>query len=323
MDIKLDEAAFKYYDENYAPLFLYIQKATDGGYEIVDVVNGTTEKIHYVWDSSQECRFCGKVVPKVSFKEKAHLFPESLGNKLFVSKNNECDSCNSIFSKYEVDLNTFLYPYLVLNNIRGKNGIKKYRSNDKSSRIEHANDGIKITDTIGKTKIQDDEIKKEIRYEFDVNSYSLSNVYRIMLKMALSILPEGDFKKFTIATDSLVNRKLIGREVLSLSFFPGFDRFEFTVIGYKKKVCDSRIPSYQFAIMNGDVLLQIPIYSDDDIRNLAGKSIQLDVIPVPTPFDSSPIMGNKKDHCYKIEDDAITPTSKQTFTLKYDSKTEL
>lgn len=117
-----------------------------------------------------------------------------------------------------------------------ENGVRKYRSNDKLSRIEHTDDGIKITDTFGKTKIQDDESKKEIRYEFDVNSYSLSNVYRILLKMALSILPEGDFKKFAIAADSLVNRKLLGYEVLSLSFFPGFNRFEFTVMGYVKKL---------------------------------------------------------------------------------------
>lgn len=324
MDIKLDEKAVKYYYENYMPLFLYIQKATTGGYEIVDVLTGATRKgTYYVCDSGQRCRFCGKTAPEVSFKEKAHLFSESLGNKLFVSKNNECDSCNSIFSKYEVDLNTFLYPYLVLNSIRGKNGVKKYRSNDKLSRIEYTDDGIKITDTFGKTKIQDDEIKKEIRYEFDVNSYSLSNVYRILLKMALSILPEGDFKKFTIATDSLVNRKLLGCEVLSLSFFPGFNRFEFTVMGYVKKVNDPQIPSYQFAIMNGDFLLQIPIFSDDDLRSNTGNRIQFEAVPIPTPFDNIAIMGNKTDCFFRVENDSITPPSKQTFTLKYDSKTEL
>lgn len=324
MYIKLDEKAVKYYDDNYAPLFLYIQKATTGGYEIADVLTGTIRKgTYYVCDSSQRCRFCGKTVPEVSFKEKAHLFSESLGNKLFVSKNNECDSCNSIFSKYEMDLNTFLYPYLVLNSIHGKNGVKKYRSNDKLSRIEHTDSVIKITDTCGKTKIQDDEIKKEIQYEFDMNSYSLSNVYRILLKMALSILPEEDFKKFTIVTDSLVNRKLLGCEIFSLTSFPGFDRFEFTVMGYMKKVSDSLIPSYQFAIMNGDFLLQMPIYSDDDIRNMAGKSIHLEVVPIPTPFDNIEIMGNKTDHLFKVENDSITSPTKLSFTFKYESKTNL
>ena len=44
MYIKLDEKAVKYYDDNYAPLFLYIQKATTGGYEIADVLTGTIRK---------------------------------------------------------------------------------------------------------------------------------------------------------------------------------------------------------------------------------------------------------------------------------------
>ena len=324
MDVKLDEKAVKYYDENYVPLFLYIQKATTGGYEIADVLTGTTRKgTYYVCDSDPKCRFCGKTAPEVSFKEKAHLFSECLGNKLFVSKNNECDICNSIFSKFEMDLNTFVYPYLVLNHIHGKNGVRKYRSNDKSSRIEYTDDGIRITDTLGKTKIQEDEAAKEIRYEFDLNSYSLSNVYRILLKMALSILPEGDFKKFTIATNSLVNRKLLGCEVLSLSFFPGFNRFEFTVMGYAKKVNNSQIPSYQFAIMNGNFLLQIPIFSDDELRSNVGKSIQFEVVPIPTPFDNIAIMGNKTNHIFRVENDLMTPSTKMTATLKYDGKTEL
>lgn len=323
MDIKSDQNAVKYYDENYRPLFLYIQKATKGGYEITDVLkNITTQGTYYVYDTSARCRFCGKTAPDVSFKEKAHLFSESLGNKLFVSKNNECDSCNHIFSQYEVDLNTFLYPYLMLNNIRGKNGAKKYRSNDKSSRIEQTKDGIKITDMYGKTKIREDEIKKEIQYMFDLNPYSLSNVYRAILKMALSILPEQYFKKFTLATKSLVDRKLLGCEVISFDFFPGFNRFEFTVIGFEKKVSDSIIPSYQFAIMNGDFLIQIPVFSDDDIANNLGKKIRLDIVPTPTPFDNDIILGSKKHSIYKIEDESITPSSTLSVTLKYDSKIE-
>ncbi len=323
MDNIINSQSMNYYNDNYYPIFAFIQNETKGGYEVADILNGITKsKTYYVCDSCNKCRFCGKVAPEVSFKEKTHLFPESLGNKLFVSKNNECDTCNRIFSNYEADLNTFLYPYLVLNRINGKNGIKKYRSNDKSSRIEYTGNIIKITDTLGKTKIQECEEKKELQYEFNINSYSLSKVYRIMLKMALSMLQENEFEKFTIAKDSLVNKYLLGCEFLLFDFFPGFNRFEFSVIGYEKKVNDSSIPTYQFAIMNGNFLLQIPIFSDEDIRNNVGKTININPLTIPTPFDKHDFFGEKEQHVFKIKDNSVSPTSTVTITLKYDSKTK-
>lgn len=323
MDNMIDVRSMQYYNDNYYPLFGLIQKTTKGGYEIVDFLNGTIKSNTLcIRDKINRCRFCGKTTPEVTFKEKAHLFPESLGNKLFVSKN-ECDSCNHVFAKYELDLNTFLFPLLVLNGVRGKNGIKKYRSNDKSSRVEHTENGFKITENLGKFNIHDDEVKKELQYEFDINPYSLSNVYRILLKMALSILPEDEFAKFSFAKDALINRRLIGCEAVMLDFFPGFNRFEFTVVGYMNKVNNPAIPSYQFAIMNGDFLLQIPIFSDDYIKNNDGKEITLDLRSVPTPFDVNSYLGNKKHFVYQVKDDSVTPQSKMAFTLKYESKTEV
>lgn len=324
MDNIINSQSMNYYNDNYNPIFAFIQKETKGGYEITDILKGTTKKgTYYIGDIEKRCRFCGKSDPEVSFKEKTHLFPESLGNKLFISKNNECDICNHVFSNYEVDLNTFLYPYLVLNRIHGKNGLKKYRSNDKSSRIEHTENGIKITDTLGMTKIQEDEEKKEIRYEFNINSHSLSNVYRILLKMALSILEENDFKQFTIAKNSLVNCQLLGCEILLFDFFPGFDRFELTVIGYMKKVNDPSVPTYQFAIMNGDFLLQIPIFSDSDLLKIKDKNIQISTFSVPTPFDNNAALGEKKHYTFEIKDNSVNPPSNMTVTLKYDNKTKV
>jgi hypothetical protein len=46
--------------------------------------------------SERKCRFCGKSNPEVSFKKKAHLIPEFLGNKMLLS-DFECDSCNYEF----------------------------------------------------------------------------------------------------------------------------------------------------------------------------------------------------------------------------------
>ena len=75
--------------------------------------------------------------------------------------------------------------------------------------------------------------------------------------------------------------------------------------------------------MNGNFLLQIPIFSDDELRSNVGKSIQFEVVPIPTPFDNIAIMGNKTNHIFRVENDLMTPSTKMTATLKYDGKTEL
>ena len=56
---------------------------------------------------------------------------------------------------------------------------------------------------------------------------------------------------------------------------------------------------------------------------MAGKSIHLEVVPIPTPFDNIEIMGNKTDHLFKVENDSITSPTKLSFTFKYESKTNL
>lgn len=116
---------------------------------------------------------------------------------------------------------------------------------------------------------------------------------------------------------------LLGCEVLLFDFFPGFNRFEFTVIGYIKKVEDPSIPTYQFAIMNGDFLLQVPIFSDEDIRNCAGKSIQINTPTIPTPFDNDCHLGKKQHYRIQIKDDSVTPNSTMCITVKYDNKIEV
>ena len=44
------------------------------------------------------CRFCGRSMPEVKFKQKAHAISESLGNKGLVCLE-ECDDCNTRFNQ--------------------------------------------------------------------------------------------------------------------------------------------------------------------------------------------------------------------------------
>jgi len=75
-----------YYIANYSPSFLYMQRTTDGGCEVVNVISEKIFTIFYLENETKCCRYCGKSSPSVSFKKKEHIFLESLGNKLFISK---------------------------------------------------------------------------------------------------------------------------------------------------------------------------------------------------------------------------------------------
>ena len=68
------------------------------------------------------CRFCGRSMPDVKFKEKAHAISESLGNKGLVCRE-ECDDCNTRFNQtIEQDVTRFFQFFLILKGIKGKNG---------------------------------------------------------------------------------------------------------------------------------------------------------------------------------------------------------
>ena len=317
VDIQEAERFFKFY----APLFLFIQKKTKGGYQIEDGMSGETiDGTFYIRDEAPVCRFCGRASPTVTFRKKAHLFPESIGNKLFVSKN-ECDSCNQLFSRYETDLITFLKPYFAFNPIRGKNGLRKYRSNDKTSTIEQTDEMIKIQGISGKEKMHLDLEKNELRYDMDIGAHSKYNIYSVLVKMALSILPENLFGNFTITRDCLMKRTLLGHEYFISTFFPGINRFELTAIGFLKKVADPRIPTYQFAIMNGSFMLQVPLFSNQDLMALDGKTFQIEPFIIPTPFDRHETFGCKKSEVIVIQDDSVTPAGQTTITMKFDDAT--
>lgn len=61
-----------------------------------------------------ECRFCGRSkADGASYKKRAHILPEQLGNKLIIS-HSECDDCNMFFANHESHLGNFLGPLKTL-----------------------------------------------------------------------------------------------------------------------------------------------------------------------------------------------------------------
>ncbi len=97
-------------------------------YDVVHYDNGKDQiRIGEADKIKRKCRFCGKMMPEVSYKKVAHTISEGLGNKCIIT-NNECDDCNEALGKeIEQDLITNLSPPRTFMSINGKNGKGKIK----------------------------------------------------------------------------------------------------------------------------------------------------------------------------------------------------
>lgn len=72
----------------------------DGRYRLLTEVKGAIGRPRVLLGEKGFCRFCGASDPSV-FRKDSHTFPEALGNKWVISRD-ECDTCNTkIFSRYD------------------------------------------------------------------------------------------------------------------------------------------------------------------------------------------------------------------------------
>lgn len=312
-----------YYSENYDVIYDYAQSSEENDYYIYNCETDEKLKYLYIKDTESKCRFCGRQKPRVTFRTVAHAIPELLGNKRIISKENECDNCNSLFSNYEKDLSSFLLPYLILNGIKGKHGARKYKTLDGKSSITYKDDLIQICEEHGFNRICENEEKHEITYTYYSDGFVPNKIYKIMTKMALSLLPEETFKKYAIASSLLTsNHPPLGLEKIRFTYFKGLGVFELNVRGYIRKDDNLSKPTYIFYLCCGNFSIQIPLFSDDDIKKMeSGKKYTFDFYELE---DLNEIMNGEKPtpriiDCTKTE---LIEKGFKTVSLHYDEKIE-
>ena len=158
-----------------------------------------------------KCRFCGRQEPDTTFKQKAHAVPELLGANDYIIID-ECDECNQEFSQYESDLSTFVAPYLVLLGIKGKKKIPGFQSRsinrDENTRTRFVfGEGNKrklFINDIDDFRI--DLSKKEFEINFRKSAFRKIYVYRALVKIGLSFLPQERISFYQDIFDWLMNR---------------------------------------------------------------------------------------------------------------------
>lgn len=147
------------------------------------------------------CKFCKCDKTKVSFGNLPHAIPELLGENNFIS-GDECDECNNKFSAYETHLSTFFLPYLTMAGVKGKRKVPEFHSRtenrDEATRTivkvgEDGNRKILLSDL---TDYVIDEEKKTMSITFRKPPHKPYWVYKALVKIGLSLMPEEYIDKF-------------------------------------------------------------------------------------------------------------------------------
>lgn len=148
----------------------------------------------------RKCRYCGEMMPTVSFAKDAHTISEGLGNKSIIT-NDECDKCNEDLGReIEQDLMTYLSPMRTFMSLRGKKGLVKIKD-DSFAMYEDAPGQIHID-----LYEQDEPELKHWEFEQNGDDFKWTfthpqmlnpqDVYRAVVKYAIGVMENAELSHF-------------------------------------------------------------------------------------------------------------------------------
>lgn len=302
-------------------IFNKMAKVLGDNYEPLVSYHLNNEQKIMLKDSSAKrtCRFCGKSEPEVTFNKVAHAIPHFIGNRTLKSEY-ECDECNgNVFSPMESQFSQFMGIYHTFHEVSKGGKVSVYRNNSKEkSKIVVENGSIKIDCVEGEDLVS---IIDKKNHTIDIKakrSYVPQSVYKIFIKMALTIMPEQEMVHFKYTLEWLMGKRkfgynlcLIERRYEGLRNPFGFD----SCMIFKRKVDHKdNVPAYVFGLAYYNFFFQtfIPLCDED-------KSLEGDVtIPyIPTPLDSEGIKFTRRHHDLSSEEKVSKEDVVQRFSYEY------
>lgn len=257
-----------------------------------------TEKEFLGSKENRKCRFCGRSEPEVKFRKIAHAIPESIEN-INLFSNYECDDCNKKFGDtIESDFSNYLFPGRIASRILGKKGTISYKYDDKN-RIDVKKECWNIKTEYGMNLVEEID-NNTLRINIKRQPYVPINVYKALVKMALTVMPEEEIENFVDTIKWLQNDKksvedCFGQTVIS-RFFPGIEKFPFIKASlFKRKNNTDITPAYQFLLCFSNYYFQIVVPCFKKDIHLDGKSISLKVVPTFLDFIETKKSGNLID----------------------------
>ena len=272
-------------DANYVPLVVFHLKDKD------DIKLGDTA-------TKRTCRFCGRTEPEVTFKKVAHAIPHFIGNRTLKSLY-ECDDCNgNVFSPMESQFSQFMSIYHTFYHVSKGDKVPTFRNNSKEhSKIVVDGGTIKIDCVEGEDLVPEIDKKNHTFKIKAKRSYVPQNVYKIFIKMALSIMPEAEMMHFKTTLEWLMGKKefaynlmLIERRYDGLMNPFGFDS---CMLFKRKDDHRDNVPAYIFGLAYYNFFFETYIPLCDEDRDLDGK---VEIPFIPTPLDNEGCKYSKMFH---------------------------
>lgn len=303
MNNDIFEKMVKTLEANYEPLVVYHLKDED------EIMLGDPA-------AKRTCRFCGRTESAVTFKKVAHAIPHFIGNRTLKSLY-ECDECNGkVFSPMESQFSQFMSFYHTFYHVSKGGKVPTFRNNSKEkSKIVVDGGTIKIDCVEGEDLVPEIDKKSHTFKIKAKRSYVPQNVYKIFIKMALSIIPEVEMTHFKTTLEWLMGKRnfaynlmLIERRYDGLMNPFGFD----SCMLFKRKP-DHRdnVPAYIFGLAYYNFFFETYIPLCDEDRNLNGK---VDIPFIPTPLDYEGCKYSKMFHdlssAEKVSKEGVVQTFK-------------
>ena len=234
------------------------------------------------------CRFCGNRIPIVKFNDIAHFIPQYFGNKHFLS-DFECDTCNHIFSAFENDFANFLGLKRSFAPKTGKKGIPTYKTPDQKFVVKaDENNGIRFEANLDdKGYFTQDRSRKEINIKQIKHPYIPVNVFRCLLKIAVSLIDKEKLSNYKNTFEFLMDDNLLEPKspliAIHQFFIPGPPAKTPLLFLYKKRenVSNHLIPKRTMIITfhNYTYQLFIPFDKDEMILNETNDRIKATIMP--------------------------------------------
>lgn len=187
------------------------------------------------------CRFCGLDASHTKFSDKAHTISKSLGNNLIVT-NDECDTCNHNFGEnIECDFAEYVGVFRTMMGLRGYNGIPHIKGENFD--VKHEDGQIKMNYYASAEEEKEMPIEDMHLSLRSKQKIKLQNVYRSIVKYALSVIDAEEMTHFRDTVEWIFGRKTIEKlPVIATLQVPSFYKKQPHIIVYKRNVEDRGLP---------------------------------------------------------------------------------
>lgn len=243
-----------------------------GRYSLLAQVKGSIGGGTVFLGTAGRCRYCGETDP-AHFRMMAHAFPEALGNKWVISRD-ECDSCNQIFSKYDDAIARAVSPFLTLGGVKGKsNKVRQTGRSEGEAVLSQRGGGDGQGINMSATNADPAEHFSAtadglLRMSMPVAGvpFRPRRAYKALVKMGMSLLPEEELDNYSklrawlLDADDRVDFPNLG---VGLSFASVGNAPSIAVGTLLRRTNPAdHVPHILFIFSAGSICMQIDLMSD-------------------------------------------------------------